>query len=118
MKPLVYVAGPMSGLPDWNFPAFHDAAKVLRDLGYEVVNPAECEDNLNPDGTGKPWDVCLRNDIVNMLTEGCSELVMLDGWTASRGARLEHHIAKELGLKVRDYWDVVDDARPTAKRAG
>ena len=39
--PLVYLSGPMTGLPDLNFPAFHAAADKLRSQGVQVVNPAE-----------------------------------------------------------------------------
>ena len=46
MKPLkIYCAGPMTGLPELNFPAFHAEAARLRAFGYEVINPAE----INPD---------------------------------------------------------------------
>ena len=37
----VYIAGPMTGLPDFNYPAFNAAAAKLRALGLEVLNPAE-----------------------------------------------------------------------------
>lgn len=36
----LYVAGPMSGLPDHNYPAFREAATRLRDLGYQWVSEA------------------------------------------------------------------------------
>ena len=41
----IYIAGPMTGLPELNFPAFHAEAARLRAFGYEVINPAE----INPD---------------------------------------------------------------------
>ena len=37
----IYLSGPMSGLPELNFPAFHAEAARLRALGFEVVNPAD-----------------------------------------------------------------------------
>lgn len=37
----VYISGPMSGLPDLNFPAFNAAAQQLRELGLDAVNPAD-----------------------------------------------------------------------------
>ena len=41
----IYIAGPMSGYEDLNYPAFAQTAAVLRNAGHEVVSPAE----LNPD---------------------------------------------------------------------
>ena len=35
-KQRVYVAGPMTGLPDFNYPAFNAEAQRLRGLGYQV----------------------------------------------------------------------------------
>lgn len=86
-----YIAGPMSGLPDLNFPAFHATAKKLRDLGHDVVNPAE----INPDHT-MPWGECMRKDIAALVT--CDTIVLLQGWRQSRGATLEQHIAERLSM--------------------
>jgi nucleoside 2-deoxyribosyltransferase len=90
----IYIAGPMTGLPVFNFPAFHDAAARLRKAGWDVVNPAE-----NFDGrTDLSREYYLRTD-VRLLTE-CDAIAMLRGWEESRGARLEHLLARELGLKL------------------
>ena len=88
-----YLAGPMSNLPELNFPAFHAEAARLRAAGHHVVNPAE----VNPDHT-MPWAECLRRDIPELLT--CDGIALLPGWEASRGAKLEHHIATALGMRV------------------
>lgn len=88
---LLYLAGPMSGLPDWNYPAFHKAAAELRAAGYEVINPAE----VNPDTT-QPWAACLRACLAEVVR--CDVIAMLPGWEKSKGARLEHHVAIELGV--------------------
>jgi len=93
MKPIrVYVAGPMTGKPDLNFPAFHGAAASLRASGYEVINPAE----INPDPTAK-WEDCMRQDIAQLVT--CDGIALLPGWQNSRGAKLEQHIATQLGMR-------------------
>lgn len=90
----LYVSGPMTGLPDLNFPAFHAAAQALRTQGFEVVNPAE----LNPDPTAA-WDQCMRADIKALCD--CDGLALLGGWENSKGAHLELHIAHRIGIKVR-----------------
>lgn len=89
----VYVSGPMTGLPEFNFPAFEQAAESLRAAGYEVVSPRE----LNPD-SGQEWSLYLKRDIVALIE--CDGIVTLDNWHLSKGARLEVHIALELGLKL------------------
>lgn len=89
-----YLSGPMSGLPELNFPAFNRAAAKLRALGMRIVNPAEHQGL--PDGS--PWADYMRQDI--RLLMDCQGIVMLPGWEQSNGARLEHHIAEALGLPV------------------
>lgn len=37
----IYLAGPMRGIPEFNFPAFHAMACRLRAEGNVVFNPAE-----------------------------------------------------------------------------
>lgn len=87
----LYLAGPMSSLPDFNFPAFHEAARQLRAAGYEVVTTAECCDD-----TSQPWDYYMRRAIKALVD--CDAVALLYGWDASRGARLELHIAQGLGM--------------------
>ena len=87
----IYVAGPMTGYPDLNFPAFHAETARLRALGHEVINPAE----INPDHT-MPWAECMRRDIAALVT--CDTIVLLRGWQQSRGATLEQHIAERLSM--------------------
>ena len=88
-----YIAGPMTGLPELNFPAFHQAAEWLRGMGHTVVNPAE----INPDHH-MSWEACMRSDIAQLVT--CDAIMLLPGWEDSRGAKLEHHIAERLGMRI------------------
>lgn len=90
----VYVAGKMTGLPDFNFPAFHAKAAQLRALGYHVENPAE-----NPvPPCGGTWEGYMRMAVAQLAT--CTHIHLLPGWEDSRGARIEQRLAAELGLEV------------------
>jgi Domain of unknown function (DUF4406) len=89
----VYIAGPMTGYAELNFPAFRNEAATLRAAGLEVINPAEI--NIDP---GAGWSACMRADIAQLVT--CDRIHLLPGWSNSRGASLEHHIGRALGLLV------------------
>ncbi len=89
----LYLAGPMTGCVDLNFPAFHAEAARLRALGYEIVNPAE----LNAGKQGD-WQACMKTDIHELIE--CNGAALLDGWEASEGATLERDIAYRLGLPL------------------
>lgn len=89
----IYIAGPMSGIADLNFPAFHAEAARLRALGYTVANPAEI--NQDP---ATSWHECMRRDIAELVT--CEAIRLLPGWEDSSGARLEEHIAMRLAMRV------------------
>lgn len=91
----VYIAGPMRHWPDENFPAFHDAAKKLRDLGYNIFNPAEGLPS------GKSFSEYMRQDLPELFA--CDAVVVLEGWDCSRGAILEVSVARGLGLPVYEY---------------
>lgn len=88
-----YIAGPMTGLPELNFPAFHAAAAWLRSLGYHVENPAEID--VDP---AAGWETCMKADIARLVT--CDRIYLLHGWQRSRGATVEFNLATVLGLEV------------------
>lgn len=89
----LYVAGPMSGLQDNNYPAFNDMAAKLRAAGHHVENPAESEPP--PCDT---WEAWMRLALTKMLT--CEAIVLLPGWTTSRGANVEVRLARDLGMRI------------------
>lgn len=89
----VYVAGPMTGLPEFNFPAFNAEAAALRAQGFAVLNPAE-----HGIVEGADWADYLRHDIAGLVS--CERIHLLRGWEKSKGARLEFQIATELGMEV------------------
>lgn len=89
----VYVAGPMTGIPDFNFQAFNAEAAKLREVGFQVENPAE-----HGIWEGAEWQDYLRYDLTRLAL--CDQIHLLPGWSKSKGARLELHIAKALGMLV------------------
>lgn len=89
----VYIAGPMTGYVQYNYPAFHAAAKELRGLGFDVSNPAE---HFDGDLT-LPYATYLKAAIQALIE--CQAIFLLEGWERSRGANLELGIARALGLK-------------------
>ena len=115
----VYVAGPMTGISQFNFPAFEAAAEDLRARGFEVVSPAELDDPksraaalASEDGdpeaynlaTGETWGDLLARDVKLIADDGIEAIVVLEGWHASRGARLETFVGNALcGLPVFVY---------------
>jgi hypothetical protein len=91
----VYIAGPMSGYEEFNFPAFNRAEELLREsYGYKyVINPAK----LHPT-TDLPWIEFLKQDLRELIT--CDAVFLLKGWEKSRGATLEAFVAYILGLRL------------------
>lgn len=90
---VVYIAGPMTGYEEYNFPAFNAVADNLRAQGYTVYNPA---DHGLIEGAG--WADYLRFDLGNLVK--CEAIFFLPGWSHSNGAQLEYDVAKRLGMKL------------------
>lgn len=92
----VYIAGPMTGYVDFNYPAFNAAAKVWRKAGHDVINPAENEGG----DTSKPYAYYMRQDIELVLS--VEAIAVLPGWQKSRGAALEVSIGRILEYPIFD----------------
>ena len=103
MSKVYYIAGPMSGIPQFNFPLFDEWTARLRAQGLTVISPAELDDATvreealaSPDGqaghsvvlAGETWADFLARD-VKLIADGVTDIVLLEGWHGSRGARLE-----------------------------
>lgn len=89
----LYIAGPMTGLPEFNYPAFRAAAATLQGLGFEVEDPST---NVNP--TPEDYRGWLRAGLAQLIR--CDGVALLDGWEHSGGARLEVNVAATLGMRV------------------
>lgn len=111
----IYLAGPMRGIPEFNFPAFNAASARLRSEGHEVFNPAErdnahhgtdiskgnaagCEE-IAAKEHGFDLRVALGEDLAYICAHA-DAVAVLPGWEKSKGAQAEVATAKALGLVV------------------
>lgn len=97
---VIYISGPMTGIPEYNFPAFAKAAKYLRDQGVKVVSPHEVEHDDGGVPGSLPHDAYIRGDLIAMLKE-CNVIVLLPGFSDSRGAMIELQVAELMGFEVK-----------------
>jgi hypothetical protein len=111
----IYLAGPMRGIANFNFPAFHAAAAELRAQGHTVFSPAEKDierhatdisaDNLTGDEAeaarkhGFDLRVALREDL-EWICRHADAVALLPGWSSSKGTRAEKATAEALNLQV------------------
>jgi hypothetical protein len=110
-----YLAGPMRGIKEFNYPAFHAAAAKLRAWGHDVFNPAEMDTVIhgrdvsagNETGSleqaAQEHDFDLRTALLidtAWICEYAECIAMLPGWERSKGAAAEHALAVALELKI------------------
>ncbi|RWD00150.1 MAG: DUF4406 domain-containing protein [Mesorhizobium sp.] len=110
-----YLAGPMRGIPEFNYPAFHAAAAKLRAEGHEVFSPAERDiaregkdiskgnaagrELLAAKEHGFSTRIALADDC-DWICRHAEAIALLPCWEHSRGARAEFALAEAIGLKV------------------
>lgn len=85
----IYLAGPMRGYRDSNFPAFHEAAASLRSQGHYVFNPAEQDgDNIRE---------LMKTDL-SWICDHAEAIAILPGWQTSTGVKAELALATAIGI--------------------
>jgi len=115
LQRVLYLAGPMRGIAFYNFPMFDRVAAALRDVGYEVINPADedrKEDNFDPTlepkfanpaycvvQPGMDFGKIIRRCFEAVMR--CDEIVLLPGWENSVGAIAELFIAVWSGKRIQ-----------------
>ena len=105
MSRVVYIAGPMSRLPNFNFPAFDTAAALGRALGWEALSPAEHDRECGFDETknsmdGFDMDAAIKWDVEAICR--ADAIALLPGWEKSTGARAERTLAEWRKLLILD----------------
>tara|TARA_Y100001937_G_scaffold66924_1_gene91496 strand:+ start:638 stop:1015 length:378 start_codon:yes stop_codon:yes gene_type:complete len=113
-KQTIYVAGPMRGYEDFNYPAFHEAERILESIGWDVVNPAKMDAEeldkkegvdpltFDPHKSAEDQETLrhLLSRDLEAVAKKCTAIYMLDGWEESRGALAEWQLARALGIKI------------------
>lgn len=107
-----YIAGPMTGIPEYNAPMFRRVAKRLREQGFQIVSPVEMDEADGMDLEAESahngqwdWALALARDIRTIINE-IGGVIVLPGWTKSRGAFLETETAYAKGIPVLRYPDL------------
>lgn len=115
----VYLSGPMSGIPAFNFPEFERVAADLRGRGHEVISPVELDDPVqrqvsvsSPDGNpdtyhshGMTREQFLARDAAVIVEHSATldAIVTMPGWEASDGATFEVGVAALRKIPRLDY---------------
>lgn len=90
----IYISGQITGLDyDEAFALFENVEPLLKDNGFEVVNPMKIKHNHD-----LSWINYMKTDIKALMD--CNTIYMLSNWTKSTGADIERRIALDLGYKV------------------
>lgn len=102
----VYIAGPITGLKDYNHKSFELAEKHLKAKGYEVRNPACLPTDWN--------DYTDYTTVTLAMLSVCDCIVFLPGSDKSKGAEIERVYANENEIPkcdwLREIWpDLVDE---------
>ncbi|WP_313678426.1 DUF4406 domain-containing protein [Corynebacterium stationis] len=104
---ITFISGPMTGYPNFNYPAFHEVGEYLKSRGERFLSPAHGRFGHPrtapaPD-EAKPWEFYMRESIKQLML--CDRILMLPGWSNSEGAWLERDLAKNLGMRI-EYWSM------------
>ncbi|MDB4507374.1 DUF4406 domain-containing protein [bacterium] len=93
----IYIAGPMTGYENHNFPAFNAMEDLLIKEGYtNIINPAK---HFNGDTT-LPWHVYIAYDLRKLIT--CNIATFLDNWESSKGCQLEYLFCSTVEIPMYD----------------
>lgn len=97
----IYLAGPMRGILDDNYPLFIRVAAELRKNGGIVYNPAEYEYDRTVHKTFPLREAFASH--CNFICLEADSIMLLPGWENSLGVSAELALAKNCELFVTEY---------------
>jgi hypothetical protein len=92
----IYIAGPITDLPENNIDEFRIVETILKKKGYDTIVPHDLFYGIDTQHFS-------HHDYMNIClpaAKNCSCLCFLEGWKESKGAIMEMEIAIENNLKV------------------
>ena len=92
----VFISGPMTGIEDFNRPAFMDAEEKLKSAGFSVFNPAWLRFDSGFDNAA-----IMAVDLAAL--SHCNYIYQLEGWEKSKGASAEWSFALSSGIKFINH---------------
>lgn len=108
------MAGPMRGLPEFNFPEFHRQAARLRAAGYVVCNPAEHDETFKLELGREPTiRECLAYD-TEWICRHADGIALLHRWQESFGAKAEVALGDAIGIPHQYVVSWIQDAERAA----
>ena len=108
-KTRIFIAGSMRGYENYNFKKFDHIEELLRQLGFDVVNPARISRKFKESEVNS--DIAVYNKMVDMQQDAertCNTILLLDGWQWSEGVKLEVRTASELGMQFLLESDIAE----------
>jgi len=103
-----YISGPMTNLPDDNWPAFIHAEKYLSGKVYSPAHPHGTLLKI-PKETFK-WHDYMTEDMYGLLKS--NKMVLMPGYSGSSGAKSEIAIAKKLmGIEGKELKKVIGEKK-------
>ncbi len=88
---IIFISGPMSGIEDFNHPAFFEAEKMLKEDGFTVLNPARLPLGLTDEA---------YMDIGLAMVRASDFVFSLRGYEQSDGSLAERALAIRLGKMI------------------
>jgi hypothetical protein len=123
----IYIAGPMSGHPQFNVPAFLSAQEDLIERGLDAILPVDMDipaerrqllkSKDGMDSTPRSWAELLSEDLKLIGDTGVEGIAVLSGWQYSKGAKLETFFSRLLGLEIVHYPSLKKVSRRDLQRA-
>ncbi len=110
MKKAIYIAGPMRGLPQSNYPQFENVARFLRSEGWNVCSPVEIGSAFGTEAelVANPVRLAVVMEAErDAIRTSCDTILLLPGWERSKGARAELIIALEKNLEIITFCELM-----------